>query len=50
MNEETEKELLWAIRNLIDAINNYAAIKQRGIKLAERIEDDKASKVYLYQD
>jgi hypothetical protein len=49
LTEETAKELMWAIRGLTDAINDYARVKQRGIRLAETIEDERASRVYVHE-
>lgn len=41
LTEETGKEIVWALRSLTDAINDYAKIKERGIRLAERIEAER---------
>jgi len=41
LTEETVKALVWAIDRLTDEISSYRKIKERGIRLAETIEDER---------
>jgi hypothetical protein len=43
VSEESERELAQAIRDLADEIRAYRKVKERGIGLAEEIEQKRAS-------
>jgi len=44
MNEDTAKALIRAIERLTDEIASYRKVKERGISLAEQIEEDRANR------